>query len=379
VSSNPPQDSDAQPGEYRTDPMLDASASAQRLASALTTKSRSDLNYQAPAPQYDAKTNLRYYDAAPTPLKRQFSSPLAQTGPSARGPNKERLVTSVWGDARSVNYDGNVDSNRRHAGLDFRAPVGEDILAVADGRVTFVGYQGRPTGGRSVARPHVKNSETTGAEAGFVYDSNDRLVARPDELGHGGVFVQITHSGDFSGYKTEYMHLSDVAVKQGQTVTEGQAIGKVGRTGGNRGIIAGPHLHWQVRYGGGHGTIVRPDILVPHYAPGRPVLAQGTPIVPPSNITDTVRSVAEQVMHGKVLGALQTALRATAMENQGRGSRDTLRQQQSSASDKASKTMNMQASSLMEAIAKFQGILPIVSGGMTFNFDTGLWNDGKAV
>lgn len=374
MSSNPPKDSDAQAGEYREDALYDTAARAKRVASGLLTKSRSDRNYQAPAPQYDQKTGLRYYDAAPVPLKRQFASPLAQKGPNASGPNKERFVTSTWGDARSVNYDGNVDSNRRHAGLDFRAPVGEDILACADGRVTFVGYQGRPTGGRSVVRPHVKDS----AE-GSVYDVNDRLVAHPTDLGHGGVFVQITHSGDFSGYKTEYMHLSDVSVKQGDTVTEGQVIGKVGRTGGNRGVIQGPHLHWQVRYGGGHGTIVRPDVLVPHYAPGRAVLAQSTPIVPPSNITDTVRTVAEQVMHGKVLNALQTVQRATAMENQGRGERDVLRQQQASASEKAAKAMNMQASSLSEAIAKFQGALPVVSGGMTFDFETGLWNDNKAV
>lgn len=374
MSSNPPKNSDAQPGEYREDALHDTTARVKRQAAALLTKSRSDLNYQAPAIQYDQKTGLRYYEAAPVPLKRQFSSPLAQKGPNARGPNKERLVTSVWGDARSVGYDGNVDSNRRHAGLDFAAPVGEDILACADGRVTFVGYQGRPTGGRSVTKPRVKDSTV-----GTVYDVNDRVVAQATDLGHGGVFIQITHESDFAGYKTEYMHLSEALVETGARVTEGQVIGKVGRTGGNRGITSGPHLHWQVRFGGGHGTIVRPDILVPHYAPGRAVLAQATPIVPPSNITDTVRTVAEQVIHGKVLNALQTVQRAVAMENQGRGERDVLRQQQASAAEKAAKVMNMQASSLTEAIAKFQGALPIVSGGMTFDFDTGLWNDGKAV
>jgi murein DD-endopeptidase MepM/ murein hydrolase activator NlpD len=41
------------------------------------------------------------------------------------------------------------------------------------------------------------------------------------------------------------MHLSETLVAKGDTVEQGQVIGKVGATG----RVTGPHLHWLVRYG----------------------------------------------------------------------------------------------------------------------------------
>lgn len=52
------------------------------------------------------------------------------------------------------------------------------------------------------------------------------------------------------GVGSVYMHLLDIAVREGQTVKQGQQLGRVGGTGG-----FAPHLHWEVRV---HGVPVHP-------------------------------------------------------------------------------------------------------------------------
>ena len=39
-----------------------------------------------------------------------------------------------------------------------------------------------------------------------------------------------------------YLHMEDIYVKEGDLVTQGQAIGTIGMTG----RVTGPHLHWNV-------------------------------------------------------------------------------------------------------------------------------------
>jgi murein DD-endopeptidase MepM/ murein hydrolase activator NlpD len=57
-----------------------------------------------------------------------------------------------------------------------------------------------------------------------------------------GRAVYIDHGG---GLVTAYFHLSRAEVAEGDTVTAGQRIGAVGRSG----RVTGPHLHWVARYG----------------------------------------------------------------------------------------------------------------------------------
>jgi len=83
-----------------------------------------------------------------------------------------------------------------------------------------------PTGTRVVA-----------AEAGQV------ILA--DWFGAYGKAVVIDHGG---GVTTTYAHLSVIGVDDGQKVTRGQAIGRVGSTG----VSTGPHLHFEVRERGEH-------------------------------------------------------------------------------------------------------------------------------
>lgn len=90
---------------------------------------------------------------------------------------------------------------RAHKGIDYAAPTGAPVRAVADAVVSFAGRQG----------------------------------------GYGNL-VLLQHK---SPYSTAYGHLSRFAkgVKRGARVTQGQVIGYVGATG----LASGPHLHYEFR------------------------------------------------------------------------------------------------------------------------------------
>ncbi len=90
-----------------------------------------------------------------------------------------------------------------HPGIDFSAPGGTPVFATANGTVV---------------------------EA----DQRNRAL---------GLHVKIDHG---NGFSTVYAHLSELAVKRGQNVTQGQVIGYVGNTG--KALL--PHLHYEVRYNG---------------------------------------------------------------------------------------------------------------------------------
>ena len=87
-----------------------------------------------------------------------------------------------------------------HLGLDYRAPTGTSVVAVAAGRVTL-------------ARD-------------FFYE---------------GRFVAIDHG---YGLMTLYLHLSRIDVAEGDEVTAGQMLG----LSGSSGRATGPHLHLAVRW-----------------------------------------------------------------------------------------------------------------------------------
>ncbi len=61
-----------------------------------------------------------------------------------------------------------------------------------------------------------------------------------------GNYIIIDHG---NGLQTLYGHMEYLAVSQGDHVTQGQVIGKMGRTGNVRGRT-GIHLHFEVRVNG---------------------------------------------------------------------------------------------------------------------------------
>jgi murein DD-endopeptidase MepM/ murein hydrolase activator NlpD len=89
-----------------------------------------------------------------------------------------------------------------HQGIDISAPRGTDVWATADGVVEL---------------------------------AQNRYIPNKSY----GKYVKINHGNDFC---TLYGHLDKILVNEGQKITRGQVIGKVGTTG----CSTAPHLHYEV-------------------------------------------------------------------------------------------------------------------------------------
>ncbi len=128
-----------------------------------------------------------YYDESGEPLGNYF----------LRYPLKFTRISSSFSYAR---FHPVLQVKRPHLGVDFAAPTGTPVRAVADGVITDAGYRGGS-----------------------------------------GNLVRIEHS---SRYDTAYLHLSNISsgLRAGTRVKRGQVIGKVGMTG----LATGPHLHFSL-------------------------------------------------------------------------------------------------------------------------------------
>ena len=153
-----------------------------------------------------------YYDEEGRSLKRFFLvSPL----------KFEPRVTSSFSRRRLHPV---LNTVRAHTGVDYGAPQGASVLAVASGTVVSASYAGA-----------------------------------------GGNQVRIRHDG---GLETFYMHLSSFApgVRAGVHVDQGQFIGRVGSTG----TATGPHLHFSLFK---NGSFVDPVAERRRQPPAEPISA----------------------------------------------------------------------------------------------------------
>lgn len=127
-----------------------------------------------------------------------------------RSPLQYAKVTSYFGNRFHPIYR----VYRQHAGVDYAAPTGTPVSAIADGTVTMAQWHG-----------------------GY------------------GHLVEIKHAG---GLSSRYGHLSRYGsgVKSGRRVRQGQTIGYVGTTG----VSTGPHLHFEIRQ---NGKPVNPLKVIP--------------------------------------------------------------------------------------------------------------------
>jgi murein DD-endopeptidase MepM/ murein hydrolase activator NlpD len=78
--------------------------------------------------------------------------------------------------------------------------------------------------------------------------ASDGVVIAAGWSGGYGRIVRLRHA---NGYQTLYGHLSRIAVRRGQRVSQGQKIGAVGKTG----LATGPHLDYRMSL---NGTYVDP-------------------------------------------------------------------------------------------------------------------------
>ena len=83
----------------------------------------------------------------------------------------------------------------------------------------------------------------SGRRGDSVVATNRGVVAFAGDLYFSGTTIFLAHG---AGLLTAYLHLSQVLVAPGDTVSAGQLIGFVGATG----RVTGPHLHWSASYGG---------------------------------------------------------------------------------------------------------------------------------
>lgn len=90
--------------------------------------------------------------------------------------------------------------------------------------------------GIDISTKNVNGRTIVAADAGKV------TAVRYQANGYGKYLI-IDHG---NGYTTLYAHCSAILVSQGQTVSKGQAIAKVGSTGRS----SGPHLHFEIRVNG---------------------------------------------------------------------------------------------------------------------------------
>ncbi|MEQ1845979.1 MAG: M23 family metallopeptidase, partial [Nitrospira sp.] len=128
--------------------------------------------------------------------------------------------------------------------------------------------------------PH--NGEDIGAPMGAdVVATNDGIVRiTVDHIFSGrGVFVD--HG---LGFYSMYFHLSEILVKDGDLITAGQIIGKVGATG----RATGPHLHWGVKL---NGARVNPYALLdlPFKKGAVPAMSVSTPTPETTPIPEAVQ------------------------------------------------------------------------------------------
>ncbi len=139
--------------------------------------------------------------------------PQAQPVPAAppQAPPQARSSGFIWPVSGQITSGFGYRRGRLHAGVDIPGPVGSPILAVQEGVVIFAGNGGDGYGNR----------------------------------------VDIRHP---NGIVTRYAHGHQIYVSNGQYVQQGQTIMSRGSTGWS----TGPHLHFEVRPGGGAPVDPRP-------------------------------------------------------------------------------------------------------------------------
>lgn len=135
-------------------------------------------------------------------VKKKYTSTGISTTANTTGPKVSLSVALVRPVSGTITSRFGRRSGGTHTGLDIATSRGTSIVAAAGGTVTSASYRGS----------------------------------------YGNLII-ISHG---NGIETYYAHCDSINVSAGQTVSQGQLIGRVGSTGNS----TGPHLHLEVRVNG---------------------------------------------------------------------------------------------------------------------------------
>lgn len=152
------------------------------------------------------------------------ATPDATTTPASLGIS---IISPLEGAPRVASSGPGEDragGKRHHEGIDLAAQLGEPVRSVADGTVIFAGVN-------MPGAPHESIPPSKIARYRWRH------------LGAGGIYVCIEHAPQHH-IVTCYMHLNIYGVSEGESVTAGEVIGRVGRTGVQ---FSPPHLHFELR------------------------------------------------------------------------------------------------------------------------------------
>ena len=115
-------------------------------------------------------------------------------------------------------------------------------LPASDYITSDFGHRESPTAGASSNHQGIDIGASTGSS---ITAADGGTVITASYSSSAGNYVVISHG---NGLSTVYMHCSKLLVSEGDTVSKGQTIAKVGSTG----YSTGPHLHFGVRKNGSY-------------------------------------------------------------------------------------------------------------------------------
>jgi len=177
-----------------------------------------------------------------------------------KGDTLASIIKELGGDMDEViNYNGLEDGATLAIGDVITIPGGEMQAPAQTTTSTYTaprrssgpnydGYYIWPVdGGRITQGIHGYNGVDVGAPYGtsvFAAAGGEVIISRYSSgnpwFGGYGNYIVVEHA---NGTQTLYSHLSNVIVKRGWNVVQGQVIGYIGSTGRS----TGPHLHFEVR------------------------------------------------------------------------------------------------------------------------------------
>lgn len=167
--------------------------------------------------------------------------------------NKRKVNPNQYDMVRINREKTRIDSVLQHwtdtetVPLDFIWPVKGKISGLFGRRRVFNGEPRKLHSGMDIAAP--SGTPVQAPAAGIMRGTGDYFF--------NGNTVFIDHG---QGLVTMFCHLSRIDVKDGQSVQQGEIIGRVGATG----RVTGPHLHFGISL---NDERVEPRLFLPHPAP----------------------------------------------------------------------------------------------------------------